>query len=93
MQDTRALKNERNLGSWKAWEQQAQERSGFLAIVVFVLPALMLAFVFACVLLRLAVSDAAAGLGLYLAASLGLVGFAVLRLNAWKRAHPWTPPS
>jgi ABC-type uncharacterized transport system permease subunit len=93
VRDTRALKNERNLGSWKAWEQQAQERSGFLAIVAGVLPGLMLVFVFACVLLKLAVSDAAAGLGLYLAAALALMGFAVLRLNAWRRAHPWTPPS
>jgi hypothetical protein len=33
------------------------------------------------------------GFGVYLVMVLGLMAFAVLRLNAWKRANPWTPPS
>ncbi|NEX93815.1 hypothetical protein [Caulobacter sp. 17J65-9] len=93
MRDARALKNTKNLESWRAWEQQAQERSGFYAIAGVVLPALMLVFVFACVFLKMAVSDAAAGLGGYLAAAFVLMAVAVLRLRAWKRANPWSPPA
>jgi len=33
-----------------------------------------------------------AAFALYLAIAFGLMLFAVLRLNAWKRAHPWEPP-
>jgi Flp pilus assembly protein TadB len=93
VQDTRALKSAKNLESWRAWEQQAQERSGFYAIAGVVMPLLMLVFVFACVLLKLAVSDAAAGFGVYLAAAFVLMAVAMLRLRAWKRANPWSPPA
>jgi len=34
-----------------------------------------------------------ADLALYFEILAGLALFAVLRLNAWKRAHPWEPPS
>ncbi len=35
----------------------------------------------------------AVALALYLAACGGLMLAGVLRMNAWKRDHPWTPPS
>jgi hypothetical protein len=96
MQDPRALKNPRNLGSWRAWQGEAYRRSGFLAIAGGVSPLLTIVFVVACTLFKPALRDVVTievGFGLYLAAVLGLTGFAVLRLNAWKRANPWTPPS
>jgi hypothetical protein len=54
---------------------------------------LALVFVIACTLFKPALRDVVIGSGLYLATALGLMVFAVLRLNAWKRANPWTPPS
>jgi len=97
MQDARALNNGANLSSWKAWEGEAYRRSGFAAILSGVF-ALMLAFVFsvtvfAGVLGDDVVSKAVVGLMAYLGISFALMGLAVVRLNAWKRAHPWTPPS
>jgi hypothetical protein len=93
MQDARALKNPRNLSSWRAWRREAYRRSGFTAIIAGVFPLLAIAFVVACALFKPALRDLETGFGLYLATGLGLMVFAVLRLNAWKRANPWTPPS
>jgi len=98
MQDPRALANPKSLESYRAWGQEGVRRSGFGAIIsvvtVFV-PAVTLAIT----VFKPATSDArawvvlvGAAFAIYLAAALGLMLFAVLRLNAWKRAHPWTPP-
>jgi hypothetical protein len=57
------------------------------------LPALGLGFVTACALLRPAIGNLESDFGLYLAAALGLMVFAMTRVSVWKRANPWTPPS
>lgn len=98
MQDTRALKNPRNLSSWRAWNQKALWRSGFFAMTVGVFPLLTVALAVACALFKpdlryVGVSGILTAFGVYLAVALGLMAFAVLRLNAWKQANPWTPPS
>jgi hypothetical protein len=98
MQDPRALANPKNLESYRAWGQEGVRRSGFgviISVVTIFVPALTLA----AIVFRPATSDArawvvllGAAFALYLATVLGLMLFAVLRLNAWKRAHPWEPP-
>lgn len=97
MQDPRALNNPTNLRSWRAWRQKAYLRSGFMMITTVASPLLTIGFVFACTLYRPALLSAGASvvlaLGLYLAIVLGLMVFAMLRLKAWERAHPWTPPN
>ena len=97
MQDMRALKNTTNLSSWRAREREAYQRSGFAAILGGVF-ALMLAFVISPSLFgRMLGADLVPisfiGLILFLGTSFALMAFAVWRLNAWKRANPWTPPS
>lgn len=100
MRDPRALANTRNLKSWRAWERQGMNRSGLnVAVVVVAVSALPFSFAASWIehatrgdagaLVRLM----AAALALYLAANGGLMLACVLRLNAWKRAHPWTPPA
>ena len=104
MQDPRALANSRNLQSYRAWEKEGFRRSGFLMIIMSV-PAI-LAPLFICTinltatLFRHAITDARAWAALtattfaiYLAVAGGLMLFSVLRLNAWRRAHAWTPPT
>ena len=99
MQDPRALANPRNLESYRAWSQQGVWRSGFGAIIGLVMavsPALSLAgIVFrpATRVDRAGLALIGAGFAVYLAAALGLMAVAALRLNAWKRAHPWEPPT
>jgi hypothetical protein len=97
MQDPRALANPRNLESYRAWSREGVWRSGFGAVlgIVMLTPWLSLA----AIVFRPAMRDHDAGLvligggfALYLAAALELMLFAVLRLNAWRRAHPWEPP-
>ena len=98
MQDPRALANLRNLESYRAWGQEGVRRSGFgaiIATVTLLTPLLTLA----ALLVRPTTREAHARLvplgaafALYLVIALGLMLFAVLRLNAWKRAHPWEPP-
>ena len=98
MQDPRALANLKNLESYRAWGQEGVRRSGFSAIISGVMT-LVPVLTGAILLFKPATRDAhtwvvlvGAALALYLAAALGLMLFAVLRLNAWKRAHPWAPP-
>jgi hypothetical protein len=98
VQDPRALANPKNLESYRAWGQEGVRRSGFgaiISVVTLFAPALTLAIM----VFKPATSDArtwvvlvGAGFAVYLAAALGLMLFAVLRLNAWKRTHPWSPP-
>ena len=98
MQDPRALANLKNLDSYRAWGQEGVRRSGFAAIISIVMmltPVLTLATT----LFKPATRDvhawavlAGTAFALYIATALGLMLFAVLRLNAWKRAHPWAPP-
>lgn len=97
MHDTRALKNSTNLNSWRAWEEEAQQRSGFSAILGVVF-ALTLVFVISLSLFARALGDdlvaiSFVGLILLLGTSFALMALAVLRMKAWKRANPWTPPS
>ena len=98
MQDPRALANLKNLESYRAWGQEGVRRSGFMVILLIV-TMLTPVLTVATTLFRPATRDAHAWVllmgtvfALYLVAMLGLMLFAVLRLNAWKRAHPWTPP-
>ena len=98
MQDPRALASLKNLDSYAAWSREAVRRSGFgpiiaVAMALAPLPSL------ASLLFRPSTGDArawvvlagAAG-ALFLATALGLMLLAVLRLKAWRRANPWTPP-
>lgn len=97
MQDARALKNPKNLNSWRAWEGEAYQRSGFHAIMGCVF-ALTLAFVMSISLFAGAlgadrVSISLAGFIVFLAISFALMALAVSRLSAWKKSNPWTPPA
>ena len=91
MRDARALKNFGNLTSWRAWERSAFHRSGFTAISAAIIP-LEFIFIFACPLFKRSPTGVEVAFGLYLLLAAGLMIFALLRLNAWKRSHPWTPP-
>jgi hypothetical protein len=98
MQDPRALANPKNLESYKAWEQDGVRRSGSSAIFTGAMT-LTPVLIGAVLLLKPTTKVSHAWLvlvgtafALYLAIALGLMLFAVLRLNAWKRAHPWEPP-
>jgi len=104
MQDPRALANLRNLQSYRAWEQESYGRSGFLMIILSVPVILAPLFIFTInlttTLFRHAITDArawavltATTFALYLAVAGGLMLFSVIRLNAWRRAHAWTPPT
>lgn len=97
MQDARALKNSTNLNAWRAWEEQAYHQSGFTAILGAVF-ALTLAFVISLSVAARALGDdlvsiSLIGLILFLATTFALMAVAVSRINAWKLANPWTPPS
>jgi hypothetical protein len=99
MQDPRALANTNNLNSYRAWTREGYRRSGFFAIIV-IEPLLMIAFTSFITLfehptrdLRTRAELIGAAFALYLVTCVGLMLFATLRLNAWKRAHPWAPPS
>lgn len=98
MHDMRALRNPTSLSSWRAWEREAYQRSGFVAIAAGLFAPLTFAFAIFPSLLastpaRASVPIFLVALILYLAAALGLMAVGVLRVNAWKRANPWTPPS
>ena len=97
MQDARALKNSTNLSSWRAWKREADQRSGFAAILGGLF-GLTIAFVISLSLFGPTlgadlVPISFIGLILFLGTSFALMALAVSRLNAWKRANPWTPPS
>jgi hypothetical protein len=100
MQDPRALANTRNLDSYRAWDRESLWRSGLNGIVLIVaLSATM--FPFAVSLIAHGTKGDAgafvrlmgAALILYIVALGALMLIGVLRRRAWKRAHPWTPPS
>jgi hypothetical protein len=98
MPDPRALANSRNLESYRAWKREGFQRSGLFAIAL-IYPLLVPFFTLAVTTFEPAARDgrsfvvlAGSALALYLAAGLGLTLWAALRLNAWKRAHPWSPP-
>jgi hypothetical protein len=91
MQDTRALSNLRNLTSWRAWQGEAFQRSGFTAISV-AMGLLVVGFTVAISLLKPSLTVLEVVSGLYLLTAGGLMVVAFVRLSAWKRAHPWTPP-
>lgn len=104
MQDPRALANLRNLQSYRDWEQEGYRRSGFLMIIMSVpviLAPLFIAtinltttlFKHAITVPRAWAALTATVFAIYLAAAGGLMLFSVLRLNAWRRTHVWTPPS
>jgi hypothetical protein len=99
MQDPRALANTANLKSYREWGQEGFRRSGFLPIVLMTT---LLAPLFTVSLTPLAhlargghdwVVLIGGALAVYLAACLGLALVAVYRLKAWRRAHPWSPPT
>jgi hypothetical protein len=99
MQDPRALANFDNLKSYRAWQREGFRRSG-LDAVSMIAPLLVPFLTWATVLFEHATRDArafvvltGAAFALYLATFGGLALVAVVRLNAWKRAHPWAPPS
>ena len=100
MRDPRALANTRNLQSWRAWEREAHSRSGLgPAVLLIALSSPLFGFV-ASWTERATRGDArafaslmAVALALYLAACGGVMLAGVLRMNAWMRDHPWTPPS
>jgi hypothetical protein len=104
MQDPRALANPRNLQSYRAWEHEGYRRSGFLMIIMSVPVILAPLFIFTVnlttALLRYAITGARdsalldmAAFAIYLALAGGLMLLSVVRLNAWRRAHAWTPPT
>ena len=91
MRDIRALRNLRNLTSYRTWEREALWRSGFPAIMA-AFGLLVIVFQFTLPLFRRSLTDIEVLFGLYLATALGLMVLAMLRLIAWQRAHPWSPP-
>jgi dihydrodipicolinate synthase/N-acetylneuraminate lyase len=91
----------RNLDSYRAWDQEAVRRSGFTAIVSVVAgvtPLLMAAILLleprtkGAQALHFWLMPVGAAFAVYLLVAFGLTAFAVLRLRAWKRDHPWEPP-
>jgi hypothetical protein len=100
MQDPRALANWKSLESYRAWERDSLWRSGFVAIFLIV-PMSVPMFTFPVSLIEDATKGDAGALVLLMGAAFALylvtLGtltlFAVLRLKAWKRSHPWAPPS
>ncbi len=103
MQDPRALANLANLRSYRACEQDGLRRSGFLMTVLSVpavlAPLFIVSISVATTLFRHGATDArawaaltATAFAIYLAIAGGLMLVSVLRLNAWRRAHAWTPP-
>jgi uncharacterized membrane protein YGL010W len=104
MQDPRALANLSNLQSYRAWEKESYRRSGFLMIIMSVPVILAPLFIFAVnltiTLFRHAMAHARASamvtatiFAVYLVVAGGLMLFSVIRLNAWRHAHAWTPPT
>ena len=104
MQDPRALANLGNLKSYRAWEQEGYRRSGFLMLVMSVPTMLAPVFIVATVLTTTLFEHGASGARVravlagtafagYLVIAIGLMLFSILRLNAWRRAHPWAPPA
>jgi threonine/homoserine/homoserine lactone efflux protein len=97
MQDWRALANLDSLRSYNAWLQEGYRRSGFLAFLVLN-PLLISFFTVALQFIRRPTRVdhgwmiLAAALLVYMIISIGLMLYALLRLNAWKRANPWSPP-
>ena len=98
MQDPRALANPKALESYRTWGQEGARRSGFSAIILGVTTLTPL-LATAGLLFKPAgrgghawIVGVGAGFALYLAIALCLMVIAVLRLKAWKRAHPWAPP-
>lgn len=99
MQDPRALANSRNLESYRAWVREGFWRSG-LNKVVLILALSAPMFTFAALRIEHAAKGDAgafvrlmgAALVLYAVALGGLMLFGVIRLDGWKRAHPWEPP-
>ena len=99
MQDPRALANTRNLNAYRAWKREGFERSGFMLIFMMV-PLFVVFLPLALALLPEPAGDARGWLlvagsafAVYVAIVAALALCAVLRLNAWKRAHPWSPPA
>jgi hypothetical protein len=99
MRDYRALANFRNLDSYRAWQKEGLQRSGFVAFALLV-PLSVVMFSVFMPLIETATRDARSvvvlaggALAIYLLVIGGLGLVLVLRLNAWKRAHPWSPPS
>jgi hypothetical protein len=99
MQDFRALANFKNLDSYRAWQREGMKRSGFFAFILIV-PLFLPFLTLAPVMFEPAAKDArswvimmGSAFALYIVTVLGLGLVATLRLNAWKRAHPWSPPS
>lgn len=100
MRDLRALANFDNLNSYRTWEREGFQRSGFFAIFLIVLMSATMMFTVITPLIDHATRGDAHALArimarvftLYGVACGGLMLFAVLRLRAWKRAHPWEPP-
>jgi hypothetical protein len=97
MRDPRALASIRNYDSYRAWRQEGVRKSGFIGIISILMGITPL-FTVAVTLFRPATRAHAylisigAAFALYLVVAVGLMLFAVLQLNAWKRAHPWEPP-
>jgi hypothetical protein len=99
MPDPRALANTDNLASYRAWQKEGLRRSGSIVFIVLT-PFLVVLLTPALLALERAAKDGrdasvlmGAALAVYLAIVGGLSALAILRLNAWKRANPWTPPS
>ncbi len=100
MLDSRALANTRNLNSYRAWEREGFKRSGF-GVALVILPVLVIGFTLFTSFIALIRTETTvtrawviiAVFAVYLVVTLGLMLFAVLRLNAWKKAHPWEPPA
>jgi hypothetical protein len=98
MRDLRALANIKNLDSYRAWQREGYRRSGLMAVSLIV-PLSACFFVLLPTFLEPMTRDARSfvflmggAMALYLALIGGSMVFAMLRLNAWKRAHPWSPP-
>ena len=99
MQDARALANTRNLNDYRAWEREGFSRSGLNAVLLIVALSALI-FTFAAVRIEHAargdpgalVRLMGAAVAVYGATVGGLMLLGVVRLNAWKRAHPWAPP-
>jgi hypothetical protein len=97
MRDPRALANSENLKSYRAWVQEGYRRSGFNLFMMGI-PIFAVAPTISIALFKHAIREAGltillTGSIIYFAVVVGLGLLAALRLNSWRHAHVWTPPS
>ena len=95
MDDIKSLKNEKSLNSYRAWKKKGLLQSGYTFAIVICLipmPVFLLAKDFVFPMLKTLPHFTILSIGIvYIGAVFGAIILVKLKLDAWKRANPWTP--